>query len=146
MCVLRLSYDILNLAACCKDVCGIGKQSVSPNYLAGPCFCYSRPSAVWHRRPASTKILASQRRLSGTPCTWAWELSLCFSLDLWQGMPFQWAVSLIPDLPKQLCEQRSLKSHRRGPDLAQQVMTKNSHFLREKKKKKDRLATIMWQN
>lgn len=59
MCVLRLSKDIFNLAACCREACGIGKHSVSPNYLAGPCFCYFRPSAVWHWWPASAKILAS---------------------------------------------------------------------------------------
>lgn len=97
-------------------------------------FCYFRPSAVWHWSPASAKILASWR-LRGRPCTWAWELSLCFSLDLWQDMPFQRAVSLIPDLPKQLCAQRSLKNHRRTPDLVHQLMTKNCHCFREKREK-----------
>lgn len=102
-------------------------QSQLPHWAS---FCYFRPSAVWHGSPASAKILASWRRLRGRPCTWAWELSLCFSLDLWQDMPFQRAVSLIPDLPKQMCAQRSLKNHRRAPDLVQQLMTKNCHCFR----------------
>lgn len=35
VCVLRFSWDIYNLVACCKEVCEISKHSVNPNYLGG---------------------------------------------------------------------------------------------------------------
>lgn len=60
MCVLRLSQDVLNVAANCGEVCGIGKNPVSPNYLTGPCFAALGPlqsgiGALHQLRPQTAK-------------------------------------------------------------------------------------------